>query len=243
MSDRQFSEVVRICNDAMALANGLTKERDELRAENERLKAAPKLGTRAEVLDAINREFCIYADCSCHHDWDDRLCGLFDKIKSRLEVIEQEPPTDIMALIDEAYEFIAHIPKDKPVEFPPNLEKAAAYTERCNTAYFMGKELKRLIRERGVKMPEPKADEAFIEHLNRASEIVKSWPKWKQECLGGKAGPSPGELSAEDFIAAFFPDSGLKPEALETVKGLSGETLWRVKKKPIKQDINKEESK
>lgn len=29
--------------------------------------------------------------------------------------------------------------------------------------------------------------EGFIKHLEHASSVVKSWPKWKQEVLGGTA--------------------------------------------------------
>ena len=29
--------------------------------------------------------------------------------------------------------------------------------------------------------------EAFIKHLEHASEVVRSWPAWKQRLLGGEA--------------------------------------------------------
>lgn len=44
-------------------------------------------------------------------------------------------------------------------------------------------------------------NDQFIKHLERSSEIVKSWPAWKQQLLGGTAARS-SMLGASPQIAA-----------------------------------------
>lgn len=45
-------------------------------------------------------------------------------------------------------------------------------------------------RALGRDAPAVSAD-AFAKHLEYVSNIVSTWPAWKQELLGGKASPPP----------------------------------------------------
>ncbi len=37
----------------------------------------------------------------------------------------------------------------------------------------------------GGESPQATKDDAFVKHLERASSVVRTWPAWKQEILGG----------------------------------------------------------
>lgn len=42
----------------------------------------------------------------------------------------------------------------------------------------------------GARNQTAETNDYFIQHLEHASKVVKTWPAWKQELLGGKAGGS-----------------------------------------------------
>ena len=41
-------------------------------------------------------------------------------------------------------------------------------------------------------------NDAFIKHLEHASEVVRTWPEWKQEILGGTRSQPPAGSSSKD---------------------------------------------
>jgi hypothetical protein len=45
-----------------------------------------------------------------------------------------------------------------------------------------------------------RGNQQFIKHLERASEIVKSWPQWKQGVLGQRVNAAPGQTGAQPSV-------------------------------------------
>lgn len=44
-----------------------------------------------------------------------------------------------------------------------------------------------MMNDEGTKYVRSAERDPFVEHLIKASEIVQSWPEWKQSMLGGTA--------------------------------------------------------
>lgn len=40
-------------------------------------------------------------------------------------------------------------------------------------------------------------DDAFVKHLEHASSVVRTWPAWKQEILGGTSSPPQVDCSSK----------------------------------------------
>lgn len=60
-------------------------------------------------------------------------------------------------------------------------------------------------------------NDSFLEHLKRASQEVSTWPKWKQELLGGEAVPNPKqEKMMHDFDEAVTTMLRVIPDSLQS---------------------------
>lgn len=67
----------------------------------------------------------------------------------------------------------------------------------------------------------------FVEHLDRASRIVRTWPKWKQEILGGTASDFVGEKNMSD---AKIPDNPEEEYVLRDLEEEYEEIQWKMRK-------------
>jgi hypothetical protein len=67
---------------------------------------------------------------------------------------------------------------------PRYCKECCRYRAECRARKHKRANARRLERVREKRLV---ASEAFEQHLNRASSVVSTWPKWKQELLGGTA--------------------------------------------------------
>lgn len=52
-------------------------------------------------------------------------------------------------------------------------------------------------RERTRNQPQAVQGDPFVKHLEQASSVVRTWPAWKQELLGGTSSPAQMDCSAK----------------------------------------------